>query len=216
LALHGYTSCSCLPLLQPLKQLTSLDITSVDAEAGILQGLQGLPASLVRLQLQEFRVLPSYSTEQEAAECFLDLQHLTNLTRLQLDIDGSAVKAQHVTGKLPAQLLELDARSVGCGVVPVLGVTAQQQLQRLILREYEEFKDQGSYLTELVRLSSLTYLEVTTPFVDARAIAGTWAELPQLRSLSLLLRDRDDLPEEGLQELLTRVGQAKSLHRLDL
>jgi hypothetical protein len=133
LALEGNVSCSCLPLLQPLKQLTSLDIATLDAEAGILQDLQGFPASLVRLQLSEFRLLVS-SVGQVAAECFLDLQPLIQLTRL-------------------------------------------------------------------------SYLELTSSFADAAAMAGAWADLPQLRSLAMWPTIDEQVPEGACRSCLRGLGK---------
>jgi hypothetical protein len=185
LALEGKTVSRWLPALRPLTQLTSLDIMSVVGELDdYIEHLQDLPASLVRLQLPRV-VLGGRDPPQQAAaqlqqtnDC-LDFSHLTRLSRLQLAVID--VEVGHFSAQMPAQLLELDAGCHHRGVVPLLGVTALQQLQRLML---PACKEQRTDLLQLTALSALTHLELTSTFTRAQEMAGAWAQLPQCSSVS--------------------------------
>jgi Leucine-rich repeat (LRR) protein len=215
LALEGMMLSDWLPALMPLTQLTSLDIAALNAYTDYLQHL---PASLVRLQLLDVEMDSLYPQQsaavQVAPEGALYLSHLTRLTQLQIAI--SCTDAGNISAQLPAQLLELDAWCNGPGVVPLLGVPALQKLQRLVLTEC---KEQRTNSLKLSLLSALTSLEVTSTFADAQEMAAVWGQLPQLRSLELNAESAEDVPAAGLQELqqlLVKIGEARSLRRLTL
>jgi Leucine-rich repeat (LRR) protein len=219
LALEGRILSEWLPALTPLTQLTSLDIAALDAYS---EYSQDLPASLVRLQLPHVIVYSIIDQSPAAQEDRLVFSHLTQLTRLQITIIDA--EAGNISVKLPPQLLELDAgcdsqgvipllEVAGPGLVPGLGVTALQQLQCLRL---PSCKEQHTDLVKLTLLPAPTSVEVTSTFVDAREMAAAWAQLPQLRSLHLSATSEDDVPEDGLQELLVTTGTARSLQRLTL
>jgi Leucine-rich repeat (LRR) protein len=216
LALEGRILCEWLSALTPLTQLTSLDIGALDAYSAYLQDL---PASLVRLQLPHVSMYSLINNQQSPPaaqeEDTLDMRHLTRLTRLQIAFKGTDVGDFCV--QLPTQLLELDAGCDSQGVVPLLPdltwVSALQQLQRLTL---PMCKEQRTDLLQLAQLPALTSLEVTSTFADAQEMAAVWGQLPQLRSLALFAKSREDEPEAGLQELLVKIGEARSLQRLKL
>jgi hypothetical protein len=212
LALEGRMLSAWLPALSPLVQLTSLDIAALNA---CPDDLQHLPASLLRLQLPDVAtcsVKRNQSAEAEVVpERNFNLSHLTRLTWLQIAITGA--DAGTISAQLPPQLLELDAWCDGPVVVPLLGVPALQQLQRLLLPECRE---QRTNLLQLAQLPALTSLDLTATFADAQEMAGAWAQLPQLRSLELWAESIEDVPANGLQELLVKVGEARALQSLTM
>jgi hypothetical protein len=148
-----------------------------------------------------------------------DLSHLTRLTSLWLGLDISSIQQVQqplqVSGLLPLQLLQLDASCRGCAVLPMLNVTALQQLKCLALSDCVESDDS---LLSLNRLSSLADLRLVYKAVlgDVEGF-GAWAQLSQLRSLQLTSLQRVGQPVDrglGFRRMMQAVGTSTSLRHL--
>jgi hypothetical protein len=212
----------CLSAIGELDQLTELEIDQISM---CLNDLRYLPASLEQLHLPavyvDVRVEDAGDAEDtDAAPAMqqLDLRHLTRLTQLRLELYDSStpLREMRINGQLPQQLLELHASAEGCAVVPLLGITALEQLQQL---EVDNSCDSEEGLVALNGLTTLTNIYLC--FTGALAAAPTsrsWGRLSQLRSLRISGKQEDVETDDGssFQQVMQGLAAATSLRELHL
>uniref|UniRef100_A0A383V515 F-box domain-containing protein n=1 Tax=Tetradesmus obliquus TaxID=3088 RepID=A0A383V515_TETOB len=189
----------CLSSIGQLSQLTALDLmgswSGISKQLPALLG-QALPLRALQVQVRDIDdiaiVLPS-------------LAHLTQLTML---ISRSPLPSAAGASVLPAQLQALCL--VKCkDLAPVLALS---QLQRLTL--CPDFAERQRVL-ELVQLPALQELHLDYRFAGLATVtagyARMWAQLPQLRGLSL-----DEGKGPSSAAILAGAAAATQLTNLDL
>jgi hypothetical protein len=195
---------SCLAGIAQLRQLTLLKLQGSwewDVEEQLLQPLaQPLPLQQLHIDLEHY---PLRNNLWE-----MQLAHLTQLQQLH----SSIVLSQDSV--LPEQLQDLTLmhRFQGLETVPTT-VLDLKQLQRL---ELSVGFEEPRLLLQLAALPALQYMKLMySQAEDAVATASAWAQLPQLRELSLRLLDINVSVEE-LQSIAAGAAAAAGLTKLVL
>jgi hypothetical protein len=185
--------------------------------------LQGLPPSLERLYLPAVHVcvLAEDDSDAEGADAApalqqLDISHLTCLMQLQLKLYDSStpLREMRINAQLPQQLLGLHASAEGCAVVPLLGITALQQLQKLALDDCCDSEEELDVLNGLTALTDIR-LFYTGPYAAALT-SSSWGRLSQLVEVHISGRYDDVLPDDGsrFRQVMQGLAAATSLRKL--
>jgi hypothetical protein len=215
LDLSGNMGNACLAAVGQLAHLTDLDINQVDVRAnGTAAGRCDL--HLLPQQLQHLVLTVSSETRPSAVA----LGHVTALKTLNLTLHCSTAPGSSLPSSLTALTVWQREEGATAGSAQYLGLTALQQLQRLLV----EFGwDQPQLLLQLSALEALTDVELCyMDAVSAQRAAPAWQQLSMLRALTI---DQDDADDDGDDEaarldpvwgavLLQGLAAATSLTRL--
>jgi hypothetical protein len=188
------------------------------AEANAVAGVEAIAVAMAGAGAGDMASADQHAAGSGDARQF-DLGHLTHLTRLVLGLDVCSIQQGQqplqVKALLPLQLLQLDVSCHRRAVLPMLNVTALQQLRQLTLADCVESDDS---LLSLIALSSLTSMELRyTALLSEVQGVRAWAQLSQLCSLQLTTLHREGQQvDEGVEfrRVMQAIGTATSLRHL--